>query len=464
MIQITRKLALELRAVLRRACGVTNKAVGPPVKFTAGAAGLTVRAQGPTAAVEYHAPGTRDSDEFVVPYACLADCEGRCDEPVTLERSHDQLVCRWHDGGVPQDAQFAVPKVARSKFPPLPDDLAENPGQLLAALREASDTTDIESTRFALGNVQLQAGKVLATDAHQLFIHAGFRFPWTGEVRIPRNAVFASKELPTDQPIRIGKSGKWLTLCTGPWTLHLAIDMEGRFPRIEDHVQAVSLAKAHLQLAPEDAQFLVQTVKRLPCGGDDYNLPVTVDLNGSVAIRAKSQAGEQPTEIILNRSRWTGDPLRFNTNRHYLARAAQLGFRDLYVFGAEAPVQCLDAERAYAWAVLNATDVVLPSAEAIRIESAGEPAAVSASSLEPKPRRPMVQSTTSSNGNGSANASQEPDVGTETLVEQAEAVKESLRDSLSKVNELVAGLKRHRKQNKLVRTTLATLRQLQEVS
>ena len=52
---------------------------------------------------------------------------------------------------------------------------------------------------------------------------------------------------------------------------------------------------------------------------------------------------------------------------------------------------------------------------------------------------------------------------TEELIEAAEQLKASLRDTLSKTSELIVGLKRHRKEAKIVRSTLDSLRQLQTV-
>ena len=49
------------------------------------------------------------------------------------------------------------------------------------------------------------------------------------------------------------------------------------------------------------------------------------------------------------------------------------------------------------------------------------------------------------------------------LIEDAENLKTSLRDSLSKTSELIAGLKRHRKQSKAVQSTLNSLRQLRSL-
>ena len=52
---------------------------------------------------------------------------------------------------------------------------------------------------------------------------------------------------------------------------------------------------------------------------------------------------------------------------------------------------------------------------------------------------------------------------TEELIGTAEQLKASLRDTLGKTSELIVGLKRHRKEAKIVRSTLDSLRQLQTV-
>ncbi len=67
------------------------------------------------------------------------------------------------------------------------------------------------------------------------------------------------------------------------------------------------------------------------------------------------------------------------------------------------------------------------------------------------------------NNNGHAKASEHGNDGFAVLIEDAENLKASLRDSLSKTSELIAGLKRHRKQSKAVQSTLNSLRQLQSL-
>jgi hypothetical protein len=49
-------------------------------------------------------------------------------------------------------------------------------------------------------------------------------------------------------------------------------------------------------------------------------------------------------------------------------------------------------------------------------------------------------------------------------IEQAVAMRDSLRESVAKANELIRTLKRQRQQSRLVATTLASLKQLQQAS
>ena len=49
------------------------------------------------------------------------------------------------------------------------------------------------------------------------------------------------------------------------------------------------------------------------------------------------------------------------------------------------------------------------------------------------------------------------------LIDQAEALRSTLRATVAQTSELLVGLKRQRKQTSLVRSTLASLRQLQQL-
>ena len=74
----------------------------------------------------------------------------------------------------------------------------------------------------------------------------------------------------------------------------------------------------------------------------------------------------------------------------------------------------------------------------------------------------MSQTKTNQNGQARNNGTCNDDrAGVEALIEQAEAVKTSLRETLTNTSELISALKKHRKQSRLMKSTLASLRQLQ---
>ena len=71
-----------------------------------------------------------------------------------------------------------------------------------------------------------------------------------------------------------------------------------------------------------------------------------------------------------------------------------------------------------------------------------------------------------SNGHAKANGqarngtARKPGQDIDGLIRQAESLRTSLRDTLLKNNELLKGLKRHRRLNRSVQNTIASLRQL----
>jgi hypothetical protein len=394
----------------------------------------------------------------------LKQCEGGKADEVTLEQRKETVTVQWIDGGIPQIVQVDS-ESQYEDFPAISSEMRANDVRLVSALRDAVETTDNASTRYALSCVQLQgeAGKVAATDGHQLLIQSGFDFPWDDDVLVPARKVFSSRELPGDQPVEIGKTDDWVAVRIGPWTIHLKIEKESRFPRVEDHVPDAGNAKTKLRLSDADADFLAKAVKRLPSNGD-YNSPVTVDLNGEVVIRSQGEDQSAPTELVLCNSSRTGETVCFNTNRGFLARAMKLGFRDVHLSGPEMPAFCCDESRQYLWALLGKEGAIKPHEQATRIESPSTSS--SQTNPQPKTRRQPVTMPTAPEKNGSAKRNGQTTAetnGTNSLIEQAESVKDSLQESLSQTRELIGALKRQKKQSRLVQSTLASLRQLQTV-
>ncbi len=157
-----------------------------------------------------------------------------------------------------------------------------------------------------------------ATDGRHLIVQTGFDFPWDEDLLLPASPLFRGKDLAGENTVQIGRSGKWLTLQTGPWRFHLALFEDGRFPRTDDVVASLKSSETHVRVSPEDASFLAEAISRLPCPPDDEDRPITIDLGEQAVIRARN-GSDPPTELVLSSSTVVGKPVPMVSNRHYLA-------------------------------------------------------------------------------------------------------------------------------------------------
>src|SRR5262249_34625176 len=280
--------------------------------------------------------------------------------------------------------------------------------------------------------------------------------------------VFASKSLPRGEPLSINKTDTHVVLRAGPWTLFSEIKTNARFPDIERALPAPGTARTRLRLGAEDAEFLAQAIDRLP-GADELSAPVTVDLNGRVAIRAKSPDQADATELLLSRSRYTGSPVCFITNREFLGRAVRLGFRELAIGDAEAPIVCRDGKRTYGWQPLSKESAIESNDDAIRVTSSSStlPQAIhrerpskARTPLSERIKPPKSDASIDGAANGHATTENNGAVGFTALIQEAETLHEQLSDAKSRTARLIAALRRQRKRERLVARTLASLKEL----
>jgi hypothetical protein len=341
--------------------------LSPSVTITTTKRSIQIRVRQEAVVVTYQEPGCFTPDELELPITFLDGCEGSRDDAVTLEATDDKTIrARWSDSGIAQTALYDRPtKTEASTWPKIPRKLAENPGQLLTALRDASDTTDAESTRYALGHIQLRPkrGEITATDGRQLLVQRGFVFPWKEDVLISRSGIFGHVEFQAAETVSIGYTDGWVTLSVGRWTLQFAANKTGRFPRTDDVLRPAASACSSCQLSPADMQDLQRLLPLLPAA-DESDAPVTIDLNGHFAVRARAARVTEPVEIKLADGRPTGEPIRIATNRCYLQRAAKLGLPGVHIFGADAALLAADEQRSYVWMPLPIQGIVPPVREA----------------------------------------------------------------------------------------------------
>ena len=378
MITLTRNQARRLRVVFRRpALGIAHRGPIPPMVVMAEGDRLLARHRYAHLAVEHASPlAWPSSGSVALPLEALAELEGGDDSTVALDpTAPDRTVARWSDRGIPRAREHSVlPPGSIAPFPTAPGSWAKLPPGLLDALAEATATAAEDDTRYALSCLALRgdSGTIAAIDGRQALVWSGFAFPWEGEILIPRSPLYASKGLPRDRPVSVGRTDDHVAFRVGPWTIWAEIRVGVRFPDVDRILPGPGSVATRLLLDVDDARFLLDALGRLP-GAEEANAPATVDLNGRIAVRARAPGGEPATELILSRSSYSGVPVRFQVNRELLARAIRLGCGSLEVADADSPVAGRSGDRVFAWQPLSKDSAIGPSDDAVRIESPGQP-------------------------------------------------------------------------------------------
>jgi hypothetical protein len=171
---------------------------------------------------------------------------------------------------------------------------------------------------------------------------------------------------------------------------------------------------------------------------------------------------------VLSRSRYTGPSLRFNIDCELLAQALRMGFSEVEITDPASPVVCRDASRIFGCQPLDSESAVAPSKNVTRIESHTVPEHGSVRAEGPGKAKALMSAPTPAPIATAKNpTSIKPDTtGLLTLIREAEALQEALSDARIRAGRLTIALRRHRKRERLVASTLATLKQLklQEVA
>jgi hypothetical protein len=468
LITLSRKQVQKIRSVFRRGLGVTARSQAPAVVLAAAQESLSVRTQNGDVAIEHRTSGEFQPETLVIPFRALADCEGGRDHPVAFRQEGVHIIAEWSEAGIPQVVRFDPEEAP--PFPAAPDRMESNPAGLMPALRAAVETADEVESRFAINCLRLRGkrGQIASTDSRQLLLQEGFKFPWKGDLLIPAARVLLCSDFAGQGETQIGRTEDWIALRSGPWTVYLRIAKEKRFPKVEHVVPDPSRAIATLRLSDAAAEFLGEALKHLPAA-EELHSPVTLDLNGHVAIRAKAQDQAKFTEVLLTGANHSGQSIRVSANRHYLAWAAAQGFREFYFFGGGAPACCKDERRTFVWVPLESDPSAAegenaPAESAVSQESVAEPNAEPERPISPTPAEVDGDSRAAApSANGSAHPNGSEPVSIEEVIRQSEQLKQTLRQAQTQLGELVSALKLHRRRSRLVRSTLASLRQLQTI-
>jgi hypothetical protein len=348
---------------------------------------------------------------------------------------------------------------------------------MLRALHDASQCTDQESTRYALGCIHLWGafGQIAATDGRQLLLQTGYRLGFQEEVLAHTTEVFGCAEFPQDQPVLIGKTETHLVVRVGPWSIFLEIQKEGRFPRVADIIPSVQSAKTNLELHAADAQFFAENCSRLPGSVDEQ--AVTFECNGTIAVRAKT-SDAPAAEIVLTNSSKTGDDVTVCLNRGNLVSAARMGFDRIYLYGKDSAILARDDHRSYLFMPLHEQNAVKAGHDCLKIPSrvCSRPSSSYHRPYTPtvpmnnhpvtptSPATPAQAPSVSQESTQTARRRRRRTAGAASVLDQAVIVRDQLRISLTSVKDLIRVLKVERRSQKSLKLALNSLKQLQQAA
>ncbi len=118
------------------------------------------------------------TERIHVPVQLLRDCAGSRPNPVNVTILDETSVqSQWTDHGIPQVRRYERIQTAEvAAFPSSPPAFNAQSSALLEALVQASLTCDPESSRYALGCIQMRGkrGDLVATDGQQVLVQGGF--------------------------------------------------------------------------------------------------------------------------------------------------------------------------------------------------------------------------------------------------------------------------------------------------
>ena len=429
------------------------------VSFVSCTDGLQFIAYGGEAVLSMTIPTEEAVEPFTLPWAAIKELASKKHDNVELNVEGNNVSVTYLIGGVPQHRSFPSLGLTDKRLPNMPDNTVAHSLSLLDALTDAGKCVDPENSKYSLGAVCLRGSKaqIASTDGRQALIQDGFAFHSENDVLCPVSKIFASRELREfADTVRVGFEDDWIYFQIGTVKLWLK-QIEGKFPQLEQFTKNTGHF-TWLNVDPSDGGFTAQRLDNLP-GKTDRESPVYVELNGHVAVRSHDRIQRTATELRLTRSRYDGKPLTMPVNRRFLKNALVLGIHRLgfdpdertplvgygdrktfVIMPLEGDEPKVETNRL---TVLKSDTKAVPekSPKAVKTQPAAPSVAVAA-------RR--IKETAKPKGKA-------------MILDDAVKLRQNLWDTLGSVNDLIRSIKSQRRQDKLLRDTVASLRKLQNV-
>ena len=425
------------------------------VMFTSSADSLQLAAFCSGAVLTYTLPICSETKPFTLPWTALKELAAKKDV-VEFDVNGKDVTFFWSTNGIPQRRVFESSDTGDKRLPPKPEKTVTHSFKLFDAMTEAAKCVDDNNVRYALGSICLRGAnnQIVSTDGRQALIQDDFDFPFDNDVLCLPSKIFASKEfLELGETVKTGVKDNWVYFNVGSVSFWLQ-KVEGKFPQLDQFTKNID-DHTWLDLDPTDAIFVSEKLDNLP-GKNNTDNPVYIGLDKSVvAVRGHDTTMQTATELRLENSRFTGSNVTVCMNRKFLKNALAFGITRLGFDPKDvAPIVGYGDKRTFVVMPLEGDEPKVEAEKLTMLSSKGNAVSPKITEKPLKPEKPV--------SNRKIKSKSKPK-GKVAMLDEAVKLRLSLRTTLADVNGLIQSIKSQRRQDKLLRDTVASLRKLQPV-
>lgn len=446
------------------------------------------------ATVRLDQPQEGNQSTVVIPFkelVAVVKNTGSNDNIQIEQTSARQAVIRYNVGQTPMQQKVGCldpkewPEAIETKPNPVPV-----PNELREAVLQAMKCASRDSTRYVINGVFLdvtdrKANYVVGTDGRHLFAANSFSLPLKESIIIPNSKFlnwsgFSSGDGDWKLGVAtVGAKEKRVEVQfeSTHWTFTTKV-VEGNYPNWKNVLPGKDDKATTMQFSPEAVELIQQVAPKMP-GFDQVNETIGFKIHkNNVLLISRKDHKDSWTEVPLPNVTIVGKPATIHLNRTFLLQALEFGLTELQVedslsamvFRSKGkqmvvmPVRCDDGSvAAKAQPTPTAqpntpTPASTPEKQPIKTETRPTPTQTpTIERKEPMPR--TSEAKTESNSNGTA---------LHTATTQVEAIKDSLREAIRGLNDLLDTLKLAQKEQKTtdreidsVRNTIKSLQKVQ---
>jgi DNA polymerase III sliding clamp (beta) subunit (PCNA family) len=415
-----------------------------------------------------------NAESMLVPFISLHSIVKGCaaKENIGLEKSSgDSVLIRYQIGG--QEAEQQVASLPVEEWPTAPKINGERVllnGALRSALLEALRCTSTDETRYILRGAYIdvsekQSHYVVGTDGRHLYSSNSFHVPIDSSVIIPDHRFIGWKELARDgdwalrieldkgQPafVEIG-SYRWTFVCKA---------IEGNFPNWRQVLPDPSGFKTSIKVPARALDELVEVVTKLPSDGINHPIGIKLSREGKLVLFGRASGTDRFTEAGFSAGEAKGGPVTICLNRNYLIKALRFGLTEIQIADELSPIRCSDESGRHM--------IIMPiRLDGVTSNPPTQPSSpVSKDAQSSATNKNEMQQTNRSNGEAVTLNRGNKKSSLETVVEQIDALKSSIKASAAALHEVITSLKQAQREQrgteKEIQSVRSTLQNLQRV-